>query len=625
MGKPRTRNSGAGPRSGRMGARLAALALLGVLACTAERPSEPPLPDPASLREAPAGRLLGYRDTEATHAWKGIPFAQAPVGARRWRAPEPRAPWPDVHEALEPGSACLQRPSMLNRAGRDDLFTGSEDCLYLNIQAPAFSADEVPRGDARLPVMVWVHGGANLMGQADVYDASALVARHGIVFVSLNYRLGILGWFRHPALARGASALDASGNFGTLDLIRGLEWVRENISAFGGDPDNVTLFGESAGALNTITLLLSPRSEGLFQRAIAQSGGRWSASIAEAENWSDAPEPGRSYSSREILALLLIQEGRASDREDARALLETWSDAETENFLRARSSAQLMKVFDGDPPPRIMNVPLVIRDGEVLPDEDFLEVFASGAYHRVPTILGTNRDESKLFLSFSPEYVQRWMGFYLKIRDPERYERDAEYGSRFWKVDGADEIAMAMRPHQGPRVFVYRFDWDEEPTPYGIDLPKIFGAAHGFEIPFVLGNWDLRFLERAVGGEENRAGRLMLSEAMMSYWAEHARHGAPGRGRNGVLPHWLAWSEAGEDAPTFLVLDTEDGGGIRMSTLIETRERLFADLATDPRFAPGELCRTLLEFARDSPSFQEREIAKFDCEVPGEDRPEPSA
>ena len=137
------------------------------------------------------------------------------MGALRWRAPQPLPPWAGVREALEPASACLQRPSMLNASGRDALSVGSEDCLYLNVHAPAFQDSELPRGDQRLPVMVWVHGGANLIGRADVYDASALVARHDVVFVSLNYRLGVLGWFRHPALAREADPLDASGNFGT--------------------------------------------------------------------------------------------------------------------------------------------------------------------------------------------------------------------------------------------------------------------------------------------------------------------------------------------------------------------------------------------------------------------------
>jgi len=505
---------------------------------------------------------------------------------------------------------------MLTASGRDALSVGSEDCLYLNVYAPAFQDSELPRGDQRLPVMVWVHGGANLIGRADVYDASALVARHDVVFVSLNYRLGVLGWFRHPALARGADPLDVSGNFGTLDLVRGLEWVRDNISAFGGDPDNVTLFGESAGALNTITLLLSPQSEGLFHRAIAQSGGRWSASIAQAENWLDAPEPGLPYSSREILARLLIQAGDATDRDDARAQLEAWSEAETAAFLRGRSGDQLMELFTGDPPPTMKDVPLVIREGEVLPDGDLLQAFARGDYHRVPTILGTNRDESKLFMSFSSEYVRRWLGFYLQIRDPGRYERDAEYGSRLWKADGADEIAIAMRPHQGPRVFVYRFDWDEEPAPYGVDLPKIFGAAHGFEIPFVLGNWDLRFLKRAVVSEDNRSGRLALSEAMMSYWAEHAYRGTPRRGREGTLPEWGAWGSTGENTAQFLVLDSEGGGGIRMSDDVQTRSRIFADLAADPRFAPGELCSRLADFARDSPNFHAWELEKFGCEPP---------
>lgn len=610
---PASRRSSDAARPPSLRGCCAAFALASLLACGGESGPDVSLPDADSRRDPAAGALVGYRGNSGTHVWKGIPFAQAPVGALRWRAPRVLSPWQGLREAVQAGSACAQRPSALNGGDADALYVGSEDCLYLNVYAPAFSPADVPTGSERLPVMVWIHGGANLLGQGDVYDGSALVNRHDVIFVSLNYRLGVFGWFRHPALAVDADVLDASGNFGTLDLVRGLEWVRDHIAAFGGDPGNVTVFGESAGALDVITLLLSPQAEGLFDRAIAQSGGSWSASVAEAENWSDAPEPGLPYSSREILARLLLGEDRAADRDEARRLLENWSEQQTAAYLRARSSAQIMAIFADDERLAMNELPLVVREGTVLPVDEFHAVFARGDYHRVPTILGTNRDESKLFLSFSPDYVRRWLGFYPQVRDPARYERDAEYGSRIWKADGADEIAIAMRPHQGPRIFVYRFDWDEEPSLYGVDMARLLGAAHAFEIPFVLGDWNLRAITRYLASEENRTSRLALSGAMMSYWAEHAYRGSPGRGRDGTLPDWKAWSNAGKTAPRFLVLDTERGGGIRMSADAQTRERILADLARDPRFTPGELCERLRDFAEDSPNFEKEELAEFGC------------
>ena len=591
----------------------AGFALASLLSCSGESGPDVALPDATSRRDPAAGSLVGYRSDSGTHIWKGIPFAQAPVGALRWRAPQGLPPWQGLREAVQAGSACVQRPSALNGGDSDAFYVGREDCLYLNVYAPAFSPADVPNGSERLPVMVWIHGGANLLGQADGYDGSALVNRHDVLFVSLNYRLGVFGWFRHPALASDADVLDASGNFGTLDLVRGLEWVRDHIAAFGGDPDNVTVFGESAGALNVITLLLAPQAEGLFERAIAQSGGTWSASIAEAENWSDAPQPGLPYSSREILARLLVGEDRAAGRDEARRLLEDWSEQQTAVYLRARSSEQIMEVFADDERLRMNELPLVVREGTVVPVDEFHAVFARGDYHRVPTILGTNRDESKLFLSFSPDYVRRWLGFYPQVRDPARYERDAEYGSRLWKADGADEIAIAMRPHQGPRVFVYRFDWDEEPSLYGVDLARLLGAAHAFEIPFVLGDWNLGPITRYVASDENRDSRLALSEAMMSYWAEHAYRGSPGRGVGGTLPEWKAWSNAEGDAPRFLVLDTESDGGIHMTADAQTREQIRASLIDDPRFAPGELCERLRNFAEDSPNFETDELPDFGC------------
>jgi len=203
--------------------------------------------------------------------WRGIPYAQAPVGELRWRAPRALAPWPGTLEALAPGAACVQFPSSLLSDEDPSQPTGSEDCLTLNVFARPVSPSGIPGGAERRPVMVWIHGGANLTGESGVYDWSRFAVAHDTVVVALNYRLGLFGWFRHDSLWNEQDdVFDRSGNFGTLDLIHGLRWVQDNIAAFGGDPDNVTIFGESAGGNDVLALLLSPEAEGLFHRAISQ-------------------------------------------------------------------------------------------------------------------------------------------------------------------------------------------------------------------------------------------------------------------------------------------------------------------------------------------------------------------
>jgi para-nitrobenzyl esterase len=203
---------------------------------------------PDTWRRIAAGELIGSRERDGTHAWRGIRFAAAPVGHLRWRAPQPAAPWSGVVEALAHGAMAPQYAGLLAPVPvrLHGTVIGDEDCLTLNIFAPG-------EGTAvrRHPVMVWIHGGANAVGTSAIYDVARNYAAHdGIVVVTVNYRLGVLGWFRHPTLmeADQATPEDRSGNFGTLDLIAALRWVRENIAAFGGDPGCVTIFGESAGA-----------------------------------------------------------------------------------------------------------------------------------------------------------------------------------------------------------------------------------------------------------------------------------------------------------------------------------------------------------------------------------------
>ena len=270
--------------------------------------------DAASRRRVAGGDVIGTSEPGGVHGWRGIPYACPPVGALRWRAPRPAAPWSGVFEARAHGAMAPQYADLLagTPARQRGQVVGDEDCLTLNVFAPAFEPGAVPLADQRRAVMVWIHGGGNSVGTSATYDAARNYARHdGLVLVTVNYRLGVLGWFTHPALqeADDATPEERSGNFGTLDLISALQWVRDNIAAFGGDPGRVTIFGESAGGQNVLTLLASPLARGLFQRAIAQSPVAETFSIEQAVNGCDDAQPGHRESSLEVTARLWVVVG----------------------------------------------------------------------------------------------------------------------------------------------------------------------------------------------------------------------------------------------------------------------------------------------------------------------------
>ncbi len=564
-----------------------------------------PQPDKSTLRATSAGAVIGFAGAHESHAWLGLPYAQPPVGARRWRAPQKQLAWSGAREATAFGSPCTQYASPI---GGGDAPPGSrlggEDCLYLNVWAPRFAPDEVPGGDERLPVMVWIHGGGNTIGHGGFYDGAHLAASQQLIVLTVNYRLGALGWFDHAAIAnQSANPEDASGNYGTLDLIEVLRWVRDNVAVFGGDPDNVTIFGESAGGTNVMSLLVSPLARGLFDRAVVQSGGVHSVTRDHARDLSDALVAGDSNSSGEVMLRLLQNDGQAADRVAAIARAEQMDASFTASYLRDKSGWELLEAYDGRFA-GMYRTPGHVRDGHVLPQDDPLQLLADGRYQRVPTILGTNRDEDKLFMFADPEQVTRLFGIPLWIKDPELYNLRAEYGARMAKASGADELAMRLRRVQGPSVYVYRWDWDEEPRVLLADLSEMLGAAHGLEIPFVFGHFELGRAGNVLFDEENLEGRVALSNAMMSYWGEFAWNGDPARGGGDSLPRWTAW----DDGATYLVLDTDADGGIRMASDIVTSESVLAELDRDPRLAdPALRCDILLGLARWSDGLSEED------------------
>jgi para-nitrobenzyl esterase len=458
--------------------------------------------------------------------------------------------------------------------------------------------------------MFWIHGGGNTTGAADgFYDGSLLAARHQVVVVALNYRLGPFGWFSHPALiSESGEAGAASGNFGTLDLIAGLRWVEDNIEYFGGDAGSVTVFGESAGGTNVVSLLLSPAARDLFHRAIVQSGSTRSSSVASAQNYLDAAEPGHAFSAREVVLRLLIHDGSASDRASAREFADGLAGDEIAEYLRSKSSVEIIEAYRDGPEQLSIDLPSVIRDGQLLPTEPALDVMAAaGRYNTVPVILGANRDEAKLWLSQDERHVDTYLRVITRLKDEANYQLVSGAHSEMRRVNAVHAPANALSAVQGPSVFAYRFDWDEEPVFLGADYGVILGAGHGLEIPFVFGHF--RFggprVERLIFNEANLAGRLFVSEAMMSYWAEFAYGGAPGRGRDGRLAEWQPWAGEGAATGALLVIDTPAGGGIRMSRERLSRDGVIAGIDRAARLAQAQKCEIFLDLFGDTEGWSE--------------------
>ena len=268
----------------------------------------------------------GYKNGKVLY-WDDIPYAQAPIKELRWKAPR------KINEPIglilpKEDNYCVQRPSTLGGPGGEGIFVGTEDCLYLDIVAPAKKKSEP------LPVMFWIHGGGNTSGLKELYDFSKMVKKHDVIIVKINYRLGPFGWFTHPSIQEFQSGLDKSSNFGTLDIIAALEWVNKNISLFGGNPENVTIFGESAGGHNIYSLIVSKEANGLFHKAIAMSGYTTSVTPKDAYKQNTASS-NSTYSSWNVVNRILDDQVKTTpnktySKEGIRDILLNLS---TEDFL----------------------------------------------------------------------------------------------------------------------------------------------------------------------------------------------------------------------------------------------------------------------------------------------------
>jgi para-nitrobenzyl esterase len=347
----------------------------------------------------------------------------------------------------------------------------------------------------------------------------------------------------------------------------------------------------------------SPMAKGLFHRAIVESGGVGTTSLAEAVNYVDDPVPGQRLSSREMVNQMLVAAGRAPNRDAAKALQQSMSDADIKTLLYAENAAEFLRLFNPEGA-RNYPAPKKFMDGTVIVDEPPLEQLSSRQYNQVPIILGTNRHERRIYM------YREWEG--VIRHDPDEYVRVSRYPSDIRKLRGVDELARILSSAQDGGVFAYRFDWDEQgTTPDGLDLSLAIGAAHSTEMAFVFGNWDIGFVRnRALYDPATTPGRDRLSEAMMSYWTNFAYTGRPGRGRQGDLPEWQPWQN-GEGGPKVILLDSEEGGGVRMSSEEVTLESIKAAFMREHFSSQKNLCATYKETFAGTPAFDSEEYSNL--------------
>jgi para-nitrobenzyl esterase len=453
--------------------------------------------------DAPAGKARGAIIGDL-NVFKGLPYARPPTGSRRWQRPEALAAWKGTRDATQFGAACYQPKSRSGSIYASELSAMSEDCLSLNVWAPA--------GARKAPVLIWIHGGSLTTGASSeaMYDGARLAER-GIVVVSINYRLGVLGYLAHPGLS-AESRQGVSGNYGLLDQIAALRWVNRNIAAFGGDAANVTIAGESAGALSVMYLMASPDARGLFAKAITQSAYMISTPELRNSRFGDVPAESAGVALAARLGVTDVAGLRAMD-----------AAAITDAAVRAGY------------------LPFGVIDGRVLPRQ-LVDVFDRGEQARVPILAGFNSGEirSLRFLAPPPPadaaaYATLIRARYADLADAflELYPsndlaesvllppRDALYG---WTA----ERLVAKQTALGVPAFLYFFD-------HGYPAADAAGlhAFHASEIPYVFGTADRTTpLWPKVPASDSEAE---LSKAMSGYWASFAREGVPSAA---AQPQW---------------------------------------------------------------------------------------
>jgi para-nitrobenzyl esterase len=484
-----------------------------LMLCGSALAATPPMVD------APAGKLQGVAEGKV-HAFKGIPYAAPPVDTLRWKPPLPAPTWKGVRDASEFGAACIQPKGKSESIYFWSLPSTSEDCLFINVWTPANAR--------KAPVFFWIHGGALSGGSSSepLYDG-ARMAGLGVVVVSINYRMGPLGFLVHPALS-AESRRNISGNYGLLDQIAALEWVKRNIAAFGGDPANVTIAGESAGALSVMYLMAAPGAQGLFAKAVSQSGYMISA--------QELRTTGHDAYSGEAIGVWLAGKLGAADLPGLRSM-----DAQAITDIASANGF----------------FPFFVIDGRILPRQ-VVDVFDRGEQAKVPLLAGFNSGEIRSLRVLAPPVPADAATYEKEIR-----ARSADLADEFLRLYPAGNLQESIwattrdslygwtaerlvvkQAALGVPSYLYLFDHG-----YPAADEKGLHAFHASELPFMWGNTERTPLNWPK--VPDTAAEKKFSDAMLEYWVSFAKTGVPAASGQ---PAWPAYGKdraymAFEDAP----------------------------------------------------------------------------
>ena len=531
--------------------------------------------------ETSSGIVDGYKKGRVAF-WDDIPYAKPPIGDLRWKAPRKIINSKNKIISKE-DNFCVQRPSSLGGVDGDGDFVGTEDCLYLDVTAP------IKKTSNLLPVMFWIHGGGNTSGLKDLYDFNKMVKRHNVIVVRINYRLGPFGWFTHPSIQDYQSGKDKSSNFGTLDIISALEWTKENIELFGGDPNNITIFGESAGGHNVLSLLVSENSRGLFHKAISMSG--YTTSINPNDAYKQSQKSSTSaHTSSEIIKKILATKNYSDD---------SYSEEDVRNILYNLTTDEFFQhYYDRE---TYEEIPLLTSDGLVIPKIGLRDaLYEKDHINSVPTIAGSNRDEVKLWIGTAEYFVNLEfspVGSVLnipkvKLKDEVAFEAFNYYRSNAWKIRGVDIPLKGLHASGNNNLYAYRYDWDDHRRYVVADFKKLIGAAHATEIPLLAGN------SKLVGGYPLSdliyppgRSKLFTSRNMMKFWTNFAKTGKPGKSTNSVK--WESIVNNGDLGNSYIILDSRQN--LKMNSEIKTFKSLAEELYEDNRVNELEKCVILLQ------------------------------
>lgn len=505
-------------------------------------------PTPSQVK-IDTGVLQGSSE-DGVIAFKGIPFAAPPVGKNRWRAPQPPAKWSGVRQASDYGPDCMQLPFPSDAAPLGT--KSSEDCLYMNVWTPSH------KPGAKLPVMVWIYGGGFVNGGSSpaVYSGMRF-AQGGVVFASFNYRVGRFGFFAFPALSR-EEAGQPLNNYAFMDQIAALHWVQRNIAAFGGDPDNVTIFGESAGGGSVLTLLTSPVTKGLFEKAIVESGGGRDALLGV--RYLDKTSPSGLPSAEAVGEAFAKSVGIQGTGPAALAALRALPAEKIVGGLNMASMGKQAGIYGGP-----------ILDG-VIVKQTPQQALLSGNYWKVPVMIGANSAD----IGFPRWHTlaETWAAFGPDAKEAQEFynpDKSENVGLVGWKI-GAD--LMMIEPARfvagtlaeaGLPSYEYRFSYVADSL-----QKKVPGAFHATEIPFVFDTVKEKY------GAELTAADEQAAQQMHAYWLNFAKSGNP----NGAgLPHWPQYNSKSDELVNFTEhgpIPEADPWKQRLNLVVRLEDRLAA-------------------------------------------------